>query len=277
MVLDEEWLIEQEGGRRIPIAVSAAPVRQEDGSIAGAVVILQDITRRKSLERQRTEYISLISHDLRGPLTVISLQAAALANSTDPLVPPRAAGIQANVRRLTTMIGDMVETSRLETGQTPIEKSEVDVATALHRLVGTGLGEGDRQRVTLDVAAGLPPVCLDPARFERVILNLIGNARKYAGKDWRATISARVVAGDLYVSVADRGPGIAATDLPHLFEKHFRGQQSGKAEGLGLGLYICRLIVEGHGGRIWAENRPEGGAVIRMRFPAASTSERTAA
>jgi PAS domain S-box-containing protein len=276
-VIGDEWLIIRSDGSMVPILENAAPILGGDGTTVGCVVILQDIAKRKALERVREEYLSLISHDLRGPLTVIGLQAAALRRSLDPQVLAQAGGIQENVRRLTAMIGDLQETSRLETGHVPVRREAVDIAPLLRRLLHTGLSDADRSHVTLDLSADLPKVALDPSRFERVMLNLVSNAQKYAGDDWRVQISAHPVGGAVAITVADNGPGIPTMDMPYLFDKYYRGRRSGKAEGLGLGLYICRLIIEAHDGQIWAENRPEGGAMIRMRLPTAEAAAPAAA
>jgi PAS domain S-box-containing protein len=276
-VLAEEWLIVRPDGHRMPVLVSASPIQAEAATIDGAVVILQDITKRKSLEQAREEYLALFSHDLRGPLTVIALQAETLRQSTDTSVLSRAESIKANVDRLTAMLTDLVESSRMEAGQTSLHLLPRDLTVLIPHMLATALSDEDRARVTLQLPPRLPAVALDQTRFERVLTNLIGNVGKYGGPDWRVTVSAREAQGGVEVSVADSGPGIPPADLPHLFEKYFRGQRGRKAAGLGLGLYICRLIVSAHGGRIWAENRPEGGAVVRIQLPAASAAAQQAA
>jgi PAS domain S-box-containing protein len=273
----EEWLIIRPDGRRLPVLVSAAPVRGVRDRIEGAVVVLQDISAWKALERTRDEYLSLISHDLRGPLAVIGLQATALRQSTDPKVVAKAEGIGDNVGRLTAMISDLVETTRLEAGTQRLVQLPALLPALVDRLLASGITEADRPHVHVDLAPDLPRVLMDTGRIERVLLNLIGNARKYAGPDWQVVIAARQADGQVEISVADNGRGFPPEDLPRLFEKYYRGRQTDKADGLGLGLYICRLIVEGHGGRIWAENMLQGGGVVHVRLPIARSETAQAA
>lgn len=276
-VATEEWLIIRPDGGRVPVLVSAAPLFGQGDCIEGAVITLQDISGRKALERTRDEYLSLITHDLRGPLSVIGLQAAFLQRSGDSAVVDKAKGIADNVNRLTAMISDLVEVTRLEAGALRLDRHAVTVRDLVARLLQSGMSDEDRQHVRMDLPAGLPPMAIDAARIDRVLLNLIGNARKYAGPAWQVVLSARPVHGMIEIQVADNGPGFPEVDLPRVFEKYFRGRQRDAAEGLGLGLYICRLIINAHGGRIWAENRRRGGAVIGFRLPIATPGAREAA
>jgi signal transduction histidine kinase len=123
--------------------------------------------------------------------------------------------------------------------------------------------------VRLALAADLPRVAADPARLERVVTNLVGNALKYSPSDGEVVVSAERQGEHVAVRVADRGPGIASDDLPRVFERFFRGKAVQKADGLGLGLYIVQLLVDAHGGTVRAESRAGEGATFTFTLPVA--------
>jgi signal transduction histidine kinase len=125
----------------------------------------------------------------------------------------------------------------------------------------------DVARVECDVEPGLPPVDADPARLERVFTNLVSNALKYSPSDAPVRIAASRQAGVAVVSVTDRGAGIAADDVTRLFQRFYRARLTQRAEGLGLGLYIARMLVEAHGGRIWVESVPGEGSTFSFTVP----------
>jgi signal transduction histidine kinase len=126
-----------------------------------------------------------------------------------------------------------------------------------------------RERFRLEVAGQMPAVWVDPARLERVMANLLGNAAKYSPPPLPVVVRARAHEGRVVVSVSDQGPGLAPDDAAHIFDKYYRTKQgsASDAKGLGLGLYISRLIVEAHGGHIWVESEPGRGAAFCFSLP----------
>jgi two-component system sensor histidine kinase KdpD len=221
-------------------------------------------------ERLRNTLLSSVSHDLRTPL-------AAITGGTSTLLDPAArlddAGRRELVQtmhgeadRLDRLVQNLLEMTRLESGSVQVRKEwhaiEEPVGAALHRL-------GPRLRgrqVAARVPADLPLVAMDPVLIEQVLINLLDNALKYTPEGSPIEIAAFQEGDGVVVDVADRGPGLAPGDEQRVFEKFYRSPRA-PARGSGLGLSICRGIVEAHGGVIEAANRPGGGAVFRFTLP----------
>lgn len=245
--------------------------------IGAAVVVSQlalraraqaDAAKRAELvaetERLRSSLLSAVSHDLRTPLTAIVGSASALLSSGGE---GSRRDLLENIRdeadRLTRLVHNLIETSRLESGAAlkkepyPIE----DVAgTALERAGKLLAG----RKVETDFPENLPLVPLDPVLMELVFVNLLENAARHAPQG-PIDISARERMDALEVAVADRGPGLKTGDLERVFDKFYRA--SAAPGGAGLGLAICKAVVTAHGGTIRAENRPGGGALFLLTLP----------
>jgi two-component system, OmpR family, sensor histidine kinase KdpD len=230
---------------------------------------------RAEAERMRNSLLSSVSHDLRTPLASITGAASTLLESRPPLDP--AAGrellemIQEESDRLGRLLNNLLQMTRLESGALQLRQDHYP----LEEIVGTALGRlakllGNRPVVT-QCPADLPLVNVDDTLIEQVLINLVENAVKYTPADRPIEIAAAASAGTVTVEVADRGPGLPPDAAERVFEKFYRGGR-GAGPGAGLGLAICRGFVEAHGGRIWAENRPEGGAVFRFTLPAGQGS-----
>ncbi len=222
-------------------------------------------------ERMRNALLSSVSHDLRTPLaTIMGSASSLLENGThfqrgtwqDLLQ-----SIIDEAERLNRLVSNLLDMTRLEAGTLAVKKEW----HPLEEVVGTALARmekrlGDRP-VAIHVPADLPLVKIDGVLIEQVLINLLENGVKYTPVRSEIDISASVSDGAVLVEVADRGPGFAPGEEERIFDKFYRGQ-TGDGRGVGLGLAICRAIVEAHGGKIWAENRPEGGAVFRFTLPA---------
>jgi two-component system sensor histidine kinase KdpD len=179
--------------------------------------------------------------------------------------------ISEEAHRLNRLVNNLLEMTRLESGAIQVHKEwqplEEVVGAALTRLE---VQLADRP-LTTHLPADLPLVPLDSVLIEQVLINLLDNAIKYTPPGSPLTLSAWATPGAVTVEVADQGPGIPPGDAQRIFEKFYRAQRSGERSGVGLGLAICRGIVETHGGRIWADNRPGGGAVFRFTLPIQGT------
>jgi two-component system, OmpR family, phosphate regulon sensor histidine kinase PhoR len=236
--------------------------------------IAVDITERKRNEQFRDRYLHTISHDLRTPLTIVSSHAQLLRQRLEQgglgAFEERCLdGILTGASRMNIMIRDLVDSARLEGGHLQLRREAVALGPFLAELLGRVASVLDVQRLQVDTAPDLPPTHVDPERLERILINLLSNALTYspAGSPVRVTASGR---GDgVVVSVADQGRGIAPDDLPHIFERFYRGTGGRTGEGVGLGLYITRMLVEAHGGRIWVDSRPAQGSTFSFTLPAA--------
>lgn len=260
-------------GRHIDLYVSTAPLRAATGEVAGAVQVAADITRLHEFQERQREFISLTSHDLRSPLTAIlgigQLLCQGLARKGLAVEARNAETIVKSARRMGGMIQDLVDSTRLESGQLDLHKEPVDLRRLIAELVEQVGTLKDRERLQVDATDPLPLVPADRRYLERAITNLLSNALKYSPSDTIVRISLDRRDGAARIRVSDRGVGIPQEDLPHVFDRYFRSGTAGHREGLGLGLYITRGLIEAHGGRIWVESEVGHGSTFSLALPVA--------
>jgi two-component system sensor histidine kinase KdpD len=221
-------------------------------------------------ERMRNILLSSVSHDLRTPLTVIAGSASSLLEGEKDLDAPTkhelAQGIYEEAKRLDRLVYNLLEMSRLQSGEVKINLEW----HVLEEVIGCALAQLDSQLhdhpVNITLPTDLPLVHIDALLLERVVINLLENAMKYTPAGTPVEISGRIQDNQLVASVADKGPGLPVGQEERIFEKFYQAAP-GSARGGGLGLTICRSIIEAHGGRIWAANRLEGGAVFSFTIP----------
>ena len=226
-------------------------------------------------EQDREEYVHTISHDLRAPLTVILGQAQLLERMLAKMglrgrEMRGAEAIVTSAQRMNAMIQDLVDRARLESGQLRLNRRPVDLRAYLLELKERLSGAMDVDRIRIEVPESLPPALADPDRLERILINLLSNSLKYSepGTEIRVGVARRP--GELVTTVTDHGPGIPPEELPQLFERYRRARAALETrEGLGLGLYITKGLVEAHGGRIWAESRVGQGSSFSFTLPVA--------
>ncbi len=265
-----------EGAPETWAAGSAAPIRTPEGEILGAVVTFTDVTTQHELQERLEDLLRAVSHDLRNPLAALLGQAQLcerhLAQRAG--LERERASVEAVIgaaRRMDTMIQDLVDAARSEAGQLTLERRPIDLrafALELKQQLASSLETG---RIAIEVPAGLPPVSADPRRLERILTNLWSNALKYSAPATPVTVRAYQAEGMIVTSVADRGPGIPPDELTHLFERYFRARRGREMpEGLGLGLYSTRRLVEAHGGHIWVQSVVGEGSTFSFSLPVAA-------
>ncbi|MFA6318224.1 MAG: DUF4118 domain-containing protein [Elusimicrobiota bacterium] len=219
-------------------------------------------------ERLRSSLLSAVSHELRTPLTAIIGSAGSLLHAPGPggahwreLLE----NIREEAERLARLVHNLIETTRLESGKVRLKKE----LCPIEDVIGTALGRLDKplagREVRTELPESLPLAPMDPVLMELVFVNLIENAVRHASGPFPIDISACEQGGSLEIVVADRGPGLRAEPIERIFEKFYR--ESGSSGGAGLGLAICKAVVEAHGGGIRAENRTGGGALFRLTLP----------
>jgi PAS domain S-box-containing protein len=256
------------------VRVQTAPVRSE-GVTAGYVAVLTDITQFKQLDRMKTEFVSLASHELKSPLTAIKgfvalLERAAGDDAEDPKVQFLTI-IDRQIDRMRRIIDDFLNIARLEAGR-PLQMNwqiVSDVSSMVNDVVETERSADEIHRFDIDVPADLPSIEADHDKLYQVIANLVNNAVKYSPDGGVITVKAHVEDGEVVLSVSDEGIGIAADEVNQIFQR-FRRVRAGGAErvtGAGLGLYLSRNIIEAHGGRIWVESRPGEGSTFAFAVP----------
>jgi two-component system sensor histidine kinase KdpD len=221
-------------------------------------------------EKMRNILLSTVSHDLRTPLTVIAGSASSLLEGENHLDGPTkhefAQTIYEEAKRLDRVVHNLLEMSRLQSGEFKLN-SEWHV---LEEVIGCALAQLDSQLhdrpVHISLPADLPMVKIDALLMERVFVNLLENAAKHTPAGTPIDITCRIEGRNLGVEVADRGPGLPAGQEEKIFEKFYQ-VWPGRTRGAGLGLTICRSVIEAHGGRIWAANRPDGGTAFNFSIP----------
>lgn len=257
------------------VSTSAAPLLMSDGTRLGAVVTITDITPLHALQEQQQMLLHTISHDLRTPLTIINGHAQVVEDAiteagVDGEIQQSMDAIRRSIERMDRMIQDLVDAARAEGGQLELKRQPVDLRAYLDNLLTRSAAALDTARIRLEVPADLPAVSADYNRLERIAINLLSNALKFSDPGTPVLVRARQTDGEVEVSVADHGPGIAPEDVPHLFERFYRAPGDRKTEGIGLGLYIARRLVEAHGGRIWVESEVGKGSTFSFTLPVAN-------
>ena len=269
----EEIVLAVPDGRSISVLLNATPIRSEDGDVESVVVTMQDMTQLEEMERLRAEFLGMVSHELRMPLTSIWGSVMAMQENTEDLDPVEMRQflriILDQVGSMRDLIGDLLDVARIETGALPINPEPVEVAALVDRTRNTFVSSGGRNNLDIDLAPDLSLVMADRRRVVQVIGNLLTNAARHSPESTAIRVSA--VRDGVYVeiSVVDEGRGIPTERLPHLFRKFSSQEDDDPGGDTGLGLAICKGIVEAHGGRIWAESEGPGlGARFVFTLPA---------
>ena len=261
----EEMVIHLPDGQAITTVINATPVRSPEGEVVSVIATMQDMTPLEELERLRAEFLGMVSHELRMPLTAIKGSAASALSSTSSLSPAEAYQffriIDEQADHMRSLINDLLDVTRVEAGMLSITPEASSLASLVDQARATFLGGGAGNSVEVDLPPDLPPVAADRQRVVQVLANLLANASKYSPVSSTIMVTASQQDSHLAVSVADEGRGVPAEELPQLFRKFLRIRGAdGKTEvgGEGLGLAICKGIVEAHGGPHMGRERRTG-------------------
>ncbi|MDI3340004.1 MAG: PAS domain-containing protein [Sphaerobacter sp.] len=275
-------------GDDVHLLVGYSPIADDRGTIVGAVAVVSDVTRMRQLERQREEFLSIAAHELKTPVTSIKLFTQGMLRTLHrrgELGPERTERdlrtILEQIDRLTQLVDDLLDVSRIRTGRLEYRFERVDLGALVQTVVErftTHLSDDERFRLRLHVTPGLPPVSADPTRIDQVITNLLSNALKYSpgGGTVTVRVGAAAAAGWLRIAVSDQGVGLDPAELPGLFQPFARATSNAtvrNVSGIGLGLYISKEIVDRHGGRIWAQSAGQGrGTTFTVELPVTATA-----
>ena len=270
----EEVELSVPGGASVRTLLDATPLVSESGAVERLVVTLQDLAPFEALACSRAEFLSTVSHELRAPLAAIKGSATtALEGTRDPDRSElrqflRIVGEQAD--RMDGLIGDLLDAGRIGAGVMPVDPEAQALAGLVERARTAFAGAGGRHAVVVDLPPDLPRVMADARRIVQVLDNLLTNAARHSPEAAPIRVAAEPEGAHVAVSVADDGEGIAPERLAHLFRRH-AGLDGGVGGGSGLGLVICRGLVEAHGGRIQAESEGPGrGTRVTFTLPAAA-------
>ncbi|MDE2686308.1 MAG: ATP-binding protein [Chloroflexota bacterium] len=263
----EEIMLRVPDGRSVTVLLNATPIVGEDSTVESFMVTLQDLAAVEEMERLRADFLAMISHELRIPLTSIKGSAATILDSVTDL---DAAVVRQFVRimrdqadHMNDLVSDLLDVARIETGTLSVSPEPAEVAALLDR-ARSALGSAASDNILeIDIPPDLPLVMADRGRMVQVLVNLLSNAVRHSPPGSAVRLSAARDGVHVAVTVSDQGRGIPADRLPNLFRKFSTGQSGEQGGDTGLGLAICKGIVEAHGGRIRAES---GGPGLGTRF-----------
>ncbi|MDP2726953.1 MAG: DUF4118 domain-containing protein [Dehalococcoidia bacterium] len=245
------------------------------GSAVERVLLQREATEAEILrgtDELKTALLNAVSHDLRTPLASIIASAGSLRQHdvawTGEEQQELAATIEEEALRLNQIVGNLLDLSRMEGGSLKPEKAWYDLGALVDDVLGRFRPLTEKHHIIVDVPDDLPPVLLDYVEIDQVLSNLVENATKYTQPGTEIRISARRCENEIQIEIADHGPGIPTAALSRLFEPFYRVSVGGpQTKGTGLGLAVTKGLVEAHGGRIWAENQPTGGARFIFTLP----------
>ena len=279
----------RKGGSLVPISLTVSPIRDDAGTVIGASKIARDITERQLAEeelsrarldaeqanRLKDEFLATLSHELRTPLNAVLGYARMLrAGSIEPERQSRALEVlERNATSLAKIVEDLLDVSRIITGKTRLEVQTLDLIAVIDQAVATVRPAAEAKGVHIQTVVDpeAPPVSGDPSRLQQVLWNLLSNAVKFTPRGGLVQIQLAAADAHVEIVVRDTGVGIAPEFLPHVFDRFRQADSRFSREhgGLGLGLAICRHLVELHGGTIHAASDGEGkGATFRVQLPA---------
>ena len=273
----EEIVLSVPDGRSVRTLINVTPIRSERGDVVSVVATMQDLRPLDELERQRAEFLEMVSHELRAPLAAIKGSAATVFGSVP--VPPTAELLQffriieRHADHMHDLISNLLDAGSIRAGTLTVAPEAAEVLRVVDRARSNFLSAGGHHRVQIDIPPDLPQVLVDRERIVQVLHNLLSNAARHAPGS--STIRIEAVREEEYIaiSVSDQGRGIPSERLPHLFRRHTKptgGDGGTTTGGTGLGLVICRGLVEAHGGRIRAESDGVGrGARFTFTVPTA--------
>lgn len=252
-------------GTRVVVSVSISPVRDHTGQIIGGATIARDITERKRQEAVQRDILAMVAHDLRSPLTAIR-GGAQLLQRRGEYRPAMVETIVTQSDRMARLIDDLADIVRLEEGHLPLAREPFDLIALAHETAAVVRTQSERHRIRVEAGAQSIIGTWDRTRLQQVLENLLGNAIKHDPEAGEVVVRVGCQDGEALLSVQDAGPGIAPEHLPRLFSRFDRAGASG-ARGLGLGLYISRMLVEAHGGRIGVESELGKGSCFKVALP----------
>lgn len=262
------------------MSFSGAPARADDGTIEGAVVVFRDVTASQKVERAKDEFLAVAAHELRSPLAAVRSYADLLLrreqqrSETDSRDLHGLTILSQQVTHMLRMVDNLLDVSRIDAGQLDLQIQRVNLVPLATQVIDQQRPAAGGRNLDLESAADEIFVECDPLRIRQVLTNLIGNAIKYSPPDGALVVRLRYSPAEegegkpnaALVSVSDNGGGVPLEQQPKLFQRYYRARGH-RAEGLGLGLYLCQQFVQMHGGRIWVESVEGAGSTFSFTLP----------
>jgi PAS domain S-box-containing protein len=272
-VANREIVLLARDGQPVDVSVTAAAVRSPQGQPISGVLNVRDIGRAREAEELRTTFVSVVSHELQTPIAIIKGYASTLRREDTiwdaETLRGRLAAIEDEADRLNHLVGNILYASRIQAGGLQMERAELSLPEVVRAAVRRFVARAPDVDVRVRFPANCPAVLADRERIEEVMLNLLDNAVKYSPRGQRIRVTRQVTGDEVIVRVADVGQGIPLREQERIFERFQRVDNAStrRTQGAGLGLYICRAIVEAHGGQIWVQSELGQGSTFSFSLP----------
>ncbi len=255
----------------LPVSITYAPLIAVDGTLVNIIAQIRDITRFRQADEIKSTFVSIVSHELKTPVALIKGYVSTLrrddAKWNSNIVKESLTVIEEEADHLNALIENLLEATRLQADGLSIKRADCSLTNLIERIARKFKTQTKDHQIKVDLPAEFPVILCDERRLEQVISNLISNSIKYSPQG-EILISGQVRSDMVIICVHDEGPGIAPEDLPHVFDRFYRGSETAKhSKGAGLGLYLTKAIIESHGGKIWIDQGRMKGTHLCFSLP----------
>ena len=259
--------LKRPSGELIPVGITYAPLLSGDGKLINIIASIRDITHFREAEEIKSVFVSIVSHELKTPVALIKGYAGTLRRKDvswdSEIVQDSLEVIEDEADRLTELIENLLDASRLKAGEFSLNLAEIRMDKLAQEMAERFQTQTELHRIIVQFPDEFPVIVGDENRLEQVFYNLLSNAVKYSPDGGEISISGQIRSEQIIICIQDQGLGISQEDVPHIFDRFFRADEAAKnTQGAGLGLYLSRAIIEAHNGRIWIEPRPETGSRV---------------
>jgi len=260
-------------GQEAYVGMNYSMLRSPDRGLLTTVVNVRDISRLRQIENLRSALLATVSHELQTPISIIKAYASTLARPdvqwNEQTIKDKLQAIEEERDRLSELVSKLLYTSRLESGELSLNRLLLDLPTEVHKVARRVTEQTEVQKIEVDFPPDFPPVLADPEKVEEVLTNLIENAIKFSPQGGTITVKGEISQSEILVTVTDEGIGIPLRDQEWVFDRFYRVEDDStkSTRGTGLGLYICKTLIEAHGGRIWVESELGKGSRFTFSLP----------
>ena len=267
--------LKRHNGSKVPVGITYAPLLSIEGNLINIIASIRDISHFREAEDMKSTFISVISHELKTPVAVIKGYVGTLrrddANWTPEMVDESLAVIEEETDRLSGLIEDLLDASRLEAGGLSLTATDLSIPILAERIADRFRTQTDKHTIELNFPEDFPILLGDENRLTQVFSNLISNAIKYSPNGGEIRINGQIKPEKVVVCISDTGPGVSPGDIQRVFDRFYRASDTARlTKGAGLGLYLTRAIIEAHNGSIWVDPKANEGGRFCFSLPRVS-------